>query len=73
MPTLAYHYYLNKRARAVFLFDSRRANKILLVSNKKLDPSFIFNGDLAPQYRKKTHFLTQKWIILLRNAYFGVS
>ena len=34
-PTLAYHNSLNKRARAVFLFDSRRANKVLLVSNKK--------------------------------------
>ena len=68
MPTLAYHNSLNKRARAVFLFDSRKANKVLLVSNKNLAPSLIFYGDLRPQYREKTHFLTQKWIILLRNA-----
>ena len=60
MPTLAYHNSLNKRARAVFLFDSRRAKKVLLVSNKKLDPSLFFNGYLAPQYREKTNFLTQK-------------
>ena len=73
MPTLAYQNSINKRARAVFLFDSRRANKVLLVSNKKLAPSLIFNGEIGPQYRENTHFLTQKWIFVFRNAYFGLS
>ena len=67
-PSWAYHNSLNKRARTVFLFDSRRANKVLLVSNKKLASSLFFNGYFAPQYREKTHFWTQKWIFLFRNA-----
>ena len=72
-PTLVYRNSKNKRARAVFLFDSSRANKILLVSNKKSTSSLIFNGVLGRQKREKNHFLTEKRIFLLRNAYFGIS
>ena len=36
MPTLATYNSKNKRARAIFLFDSSRTNIVLLRSNKKL-------------------------------------